>query len=39
MEDRKVKQIHYRDGYQWERGGHKKEGMRVNMMDVFCIHV
>jgi hypothetical protein len=26
-------------GYQWEEEGTRKGGMRVYMVDVFCIHI
>jgi hypothetical protein len=38
MKGRRVKQVYSRGGYQWERLGTRKMGMRGNMADVFCIH-
>jgi hypothetical protein len=37
MKDKREKHRTSEDGYQWE--GIMKGGMRVNMVDVFCIHV
>jgi hypothetical protein len=39
MKDRKIKQVFSEDGYSGMKGGIRKWGMRVNMVDAFCIHV
>jgi hypothetical protein len=39
MKGRRVKQVFFHGGYQWEVGGHKGRGMRVNMVDVFCNYI
>jgi ribosomal protein S6E (S10) len=39
MKGMREKEILSRGGYQCQEGGHKKKGMRGNMVDVFFIHL
>jgi hypothetical protein len=39
MKDKREKYVFPGGRYQWEVGGHKERGMRVNMADIFCIHI